>query len=141
VSAEQIRVDENEFELDHNQLILWNGAIFTGVGVETLADGTLHAETEYVDGLKQGISTIWHDNGQLAERKTHWRGQPHGREQGWDRQGRLVYEELFELGYLVSAVFFNPEDGTETRRWTIPADDRGLLSARTAYGKTAPAIE
>lgn len=133
------RVAYDDLDVDEEQRMTWGGRPFTGIAIERFPDGAPRSETAFVDGVKEGVSRIWHSNGRLADEDRFWRGSRHGKGSGWTREGKLVREELCELGILVRATFFT-EDGSILRTWDVDPNDTLLLARRRAWGEVAPPV-
>src|SRR5262245_1258548 len=127
------RVDFDELDLGDEQLSTWQGRPFTGVAFENSSEGKLRCEQEFVDGLRQGVTRQWHPNSQRAYVSHCWKDVLHGKHTGFNPDGKLVQEEIHELGILVHATYF-ADDGTVTRTYDIDPNDSLLQSFRKAYG-------
>src|SRR4051812_39596017 len=96
-----LRVPFDDLSLGEDQLMFLGEQPFTGVAYEDSPAGQTIGETEYANGLPQGLSRTWDEAGQLIEEAGHWGGARHGRARSWDLQGVLRSEETFEFGIRV----------------------------------------
>ncbi|MCA1186954.1 MULTISPECIES: toxin-antitoxin system YwqK family antitoxin [unclassified Saccharopolyspora] len=112
----EVRVDEDDIEMDPTGLVFHRGEPFTGVVVERSADGELVSTRSYFagypdgpyrewrssgrlrkdgrmrDGRSVGSHREWHANGRLAERREFDAAGNLVRHERWDRGGNLVVE-------------------------------------------------
>lgn len=70
---------------------------FTGLATRTFPDGRKTA-THFVDGKGNGLSTIWHANGQKARELTLVDDLPHGTLIEWDAQGNETARTAYDHG-------------------------------------------
>ncbi|PTL78335.1 toxin-antitoxin system YwqK family antitoxin [Vitiosangium sp. GDMCC 1.1324] len=134
------RVDFEELDIGHEQLIVWRGQPFTGVAVEFFPDGTLCSEVPHLNGVRHGLVRAWHPSGQLRKEANLWQGGLHGYLHEWDEQGRLISEERGELGIGVAEKRWD-EQGRLIKDWHISPEDNlyGILQIkRKKYGQSAP---
>lgn len=81
------RVDYDDLELD-DELALLDGTPFTGIVYSERPDGTLESESNYVDGLPDGLQQEWHPNGVLAQRAIAVRGNGSSEVHTWHANGQ-----------------------------------------------------
>ena len=73
----RVSVDELAWHAGHG-LYTHGGTPFTGVAFEIGRAGTLEWETEYRDGVKDGLQRGWHTDGSPAAEGTFRSGGLHG---------------------------------------------------------------
>ena len=75
---------------------------FTGWIKDLNENGTLGELTRFVNGLEDGVSYTWHDNGQRESLAFYSEGQYIGEWIFWDREGNETKRETFENGVRVT---------------------------------------
>jgi antitoxin component YwqK of YwqJK toxin-antitoxin module len=93
-------VDPDTLEYE-NGVFLFDGQLFTGLGVQRYPEGKKRDEVPFVNGREDGIARSWHRNGRLAGETTYVRGVKHGPRREWFDDGSLKSEELFEFDLLM----------------------------------------
>lgn len=68
-------------------------------------NGQLEAKVYFVNGEREGLYTLWHDNGTRAEVSHYDKGLLHGRQRKWNASGKLVYSMYWENGVSFESVF------------------------------------
>ncbi|WP_020408405.1 toxin-antitoxin system YwqK family antitoxin [Hahella ganghwensis] len=100
---DQERVDEELFDSD-GDLTTYKGSPFTGVGFDPFPDGEgIEYETEYKDGLPNGLARKWYSLGRLAFEVECKNGLTHGKETYWYENGNMKSESFFEYGIKTSS--------------------------------------
>jgi antitoxin component YwqK of YwqJK toxin-antitoxin module len=78
---------------------MWHeGNLFTGIAVEYWPNGKVASEMSYLDGIEDGPSVGWHDNGVPRRETNYRRGRVAGIVRKWDRNGQLSMEEEVDGG-------------------------------------------
>ena len=78
-------------------------APFTGVVVDYYKDGTLKSQTAVSEGMLQGLSEGWHENGQLQVKESFEKGVAHGLRQKWRQDGSRESEGTIQNGQFEGA--------------------------------------
>ena len=78
---------------------------FTGLVYGINKNGFL-TKTIYVKGKREGISKIYHENGQISLQATYKNDQPNGLWQWYDKNGRLTYKATYKSGKRVKKTAF-----------------------------------
>ena len=118
----RVSVDELKWHEGHG-LYTYEGAPFTGAAFEMGRTGTLEWETEYRDGLRDGLQRGWHPDGSLAAEGTFLAGTIHGTYREWHPGGQLAVEMVGEHGILL-----------RERQW----DESGRLTKEYAIAEGGP---
>ena len=89
-----------------------DGKKFSGVAQEFHKDGTtISKRYEYKDGLFEGTTREYYENGQISA-STQWKaGQRHGANMYWNEQGKEMKRQRYEHDVAVETVVL---DGAET---------------------------
>lgn len=117
-------IDGEEFEYAEQDeiLLLRNGIPFTGTGVFKFPDGRISIESEYVDGLLNGIERRWYQNGVL-KMETHLVDNiTNGECTEWYKNGELKTFGLYEQGTALSYKEWN-EAGELIENYILDQDD------------------
>ena len=77
------RVESSSLRHDDDGRMLHLGQFFNGVALERWPNGQLAAEQSYVDGIEDGWSRGWHDNGVLRFVTFFRRGRVTGLHREW----------------------------------------------------------
>ena len=64
IVQKKLRVNEDEME-DIEDITHYKGVPFTGIGIRLFENNECNSETNFKDGLKHGIQTIYHNNGKI----------------------------------------------------------------------------
>jgi antitoxin component YwqK of YwqJK toxin-antitoxin module len=111
-----MRVNIDETDINDDQYVLYNGELYTGTVFELL-HGKIHAEIDYVDGIREGMSRLYYPDGTLESEESFRDGLGHGRQRYWYPNGQLKEEMFVDMGVM-----------TSTRKW---AEDGTLLDPQT----------
>jgi antitoxin component YwqK of YwqJK toxin-antitoxin module len=108
------RVDFEEIETEYTKggspIYTWKGEPFTGIAYILDDAGKIAKETSYVDGIEDGIETMWYSNGQIETiRGIKW-NRPHGKFQYWYEDGKIKLEGVCDLGHVIERKQWN-QDG------------------------------
>lgn len=96
-----VTINDDELYLTERDLWEYQGRPFTGRAREYSPDGALIGESEYVDGMLDGVLRVWYPSGQLHEEE-HFRANSwHGVSREWYEDGKLKRETLLEHGICV----------------------------------------
>jgi antitoxin component YwqK of YwqJK toxin-antitoxin module len=122
-----MRVNEEYLNFD-DDLRIYCGQPFSGVGVETFGDGRLKSETPYLDGLPSGICREWYSNGSKKKEWTAIHGPVHGQYTEWYENGSLKVWGDYRYGTALSYKEWNPQ-GELVTEITLAADSpmHGLI--------------
>jgi antitoxin component YwqK of YwqJK toxin-antitoxin module len=83
-------------------VVLYNGNLFTGVANSFYPNGEQATEIFYVDGMRDGIETRWHDNGVKRFQGRFHKNQLIGVFEEWYSNGKKRSEALWQDGKRVS---------------------------------------
>lgn len=117
-------------------LYTYHGIPFTGVAFTVGRSGALESETEYRDGLRNGVKRAWHADGSPAAEGTFRDDGLHGTYREWHPNGRLAVEQAGEHGILLSEKKWN-EQGQLVTEYAIEeegGDWQSLQLRRKLYG-------
>ena len=81
LSAQQITVNSNGLYLDENN------NLYTGIYKEYYPKGNIKTEMSLRNGLKDGITTIYFENGKKNEIRSYKKGEMHGTWITWNELG------------------------------------------------------
>lgn len=93
-----IRVDFKQLRHDEDGRMLLGGHFFTGIAVEYWRGGAIASEMSYQDGIEDGLSRGWHDNGVRSWVTPYRKGCVAGMMQEWHRNGQLALQEEIDHG-------------------------------------------
>jgi antitoxin component YwqK of YwqJK toxin-antitoxin module len=97
-----MRISIDDTDISPQQEILYEGEPFTGTAVEYSPDGTIIAETDYRNGIRDGRDRGYYPNGQVESEEWYDFGMGHGTARAWYPNGQLKEEEEINKGRLVS---------------------------------------
>ncbi|MGJ5827532.1 toxin-antitoxin system YwqK family antitoxin [Streptomyces ossamyceticus] len=113
----RIDIDDPEADMDDEQRLLYRGRPFTGE-VEERSGGVVISLDSYVDGLQDGPSREWYQDGTLRSEATVRKGSPVGFAGEWHPNGTLASEQVFaENGLTMLQDFHWDENGQPTKTW------------------------
>jgi antitoxin component YwqK of YwqJK toxin-antitoxin module len=103
MKMQRVNIDEidTEYTTSGSPVYTCQGKPFTGIADELNIDGKLINETSYLDGMEDGIEKFWYPNGQSESVSEVKGNRPHGKFQHWYEDGKIKYEGVCELGYVV----------------------------------------
>ena len=78
----------------------WINGKINGPNISYYANGGKEEEETYVDGIKEGISRIWHENGRLHTERNFKNGKLSGTLRKWTSKGELAEESEYIDGLL-----------------------------------------
>ncbi|SFS94245.1 toxin-antitoxin system YwqK family antitoxin [Saccharopolyspora flava] len=108
----EIRVDEDDTEMDETGRVFYQDEPFTGVTVEKARDGSVVSTYSYFAGYPDGPFKEWRSNDQPREEGTMRDGRPVGILREWHPHGQLATETEFDdHGSLIRKNSWT-EDGT-----------------------------
>ncbi|MCI4667335.1 MAG: toxin-antitoxin system YwqK family antitoxin [Bacteroidia bacterium] len=81
-------------------LVFHRNEAFTGLAIDSMEDGTLVEETEYLEGKRQGTLRKWFPNGQLSYEAFYENGKLHGQVRSWWTNGNLRSLNHYQTGEL-----------------------------------------
>ncbi|MCI3932789.1 toxin-antitoxin system YwqK family antitoxin [Streptomyces sp. AN091965] len=120
--ANRIDIDDPEVDMDAGQRLLYRGVPFTG-DVEEHLGGILISLDSYTDGLQNGASREWYEDGTLRSEGTVRMGLPCGEFKEWHPNGVLATRRLFDQdGLTLREEFTWDESGQPTRSWRLGGD-------------------
>ena len=102
---------------------VYKGSAFSGIAYEVDSVGSLVCEEEFVDGVREGMSRMWHDNGVLAEETRMHRDSPHGESRQWWPNGQLRSVAEFEHSMCVRRSSWS-EAGEALEEYHIENDEK-----------------
>jgi antitoxin component YwqK of YwqJK toxin-antitoxin module len=117
------RVDVDDLRYEDNMVWDPDGTFFTGVSVETAADGSVLSEQPYQDGVKHGVYREYDARGKLVAEVPYRRGVGHGVGRWWHEGAeRLAVEKAMKYGVLLSRKEWDAV-GQLIDEWHIREDD------------------
>ncbi|UZX01722.1 hypothetical protein F8G81_03130 [Arthrobacter sp. CDRTa11] len=132
------RVEGDDLEWE-GQLQTWNDEPFTGIQVWRFPNGAIESETTYKDGLSDGLSRSWDEQGQLRAQFTCRLGAMHGNRKKWHANGQLAEDGNYEWGVRIDEKEYNGQGALISEFTLDPADPDSqygiLLKFREAYNK------
>jgi len=107
------RVDYADLEYASDGTFTLDGKKFNGIAQEFHKDGTTLSKLyEYKDGMFEGTTREYYENGQISA-STQWqKGQRHGPNLYWDKEGKETKRQLYEHDVAVETVI--PGEEAET---------------------------
>lgn len=94
---------------------------FCGIGVTFYPDGTLHTETEFIDGMDIGVKQIWYPSGQI-QRETPGIDTENGIIREWHPNGRLAFYARIFLAKILEALYWD-ETGAVIHHHLAPGEN------------------
>jgi antitoxin component YwqK of YwqJK toxin-antitoxin module len=134
---QRVNVDEIDIEYTTagSPVYTWQGKPFTGIAYELNNVGKLINETSYVDGTEDGIEKLWYPNGQIESVSEAKWNRPHGKFQHWHENGKIKYEGICELGYVMKKKEWD-KNGNLINEYNIendPDEYKNLLREREIF--------
>jgi hypothetical protein len=114
-------VPEDYLDFDENLIYTYGGELFTGIGYEE-SNGRRISEISYLNGKQDGVSRSWYSDGSLWEESSYRQNFRHGKHLGYDVEGRVRLEEVYEYGILLSRVESDAE-GEVTNVFELKPED------------------
>ena len=96
-----IRVADQELDTIDGVTYYWQEKPFTGIGYGLRPDGTLAWETNYENGIIDGLAREWHPSGQLKSEVFYCEGPNSEPDREWDENGQMRCETFREYGFRV----------------------------------------
>ena len=104
------RVSGDDLEMGDDYVWRLDGKPFTGVAEDRFPDGGLHGETEYTNGIQDGLSRTFWPDGQL--RLEYWLNYgSRVRARSWHPNGQMAEDTLVGGSFMRKRVRW-AEDGT-----------------------------
>ncbi|MBJ3808839.1 hypothetical protein JGB26_17250 [Streptomyces flavofungini] len=105
--------------MDAAQRLLYRGVPFTGEVAEYFGEKVISLDV-YVDGLQDGLSREWYEDGTLRSEGAVRRGFPCGEFKEWHANGVLASRKVFdEDGLTLREESQWDEHGRPTRNWHL----------------------
>lgn len=79
-------------------IVTYQNGIKNGVSKRWYDNGNINYETQYVNGRKQGLTKVWYKNGQLQSEATYFKGVIHGKKVTWYATGEKQKERKLRYG-------------------------------------------
>jgi len=95
-------VDSKLTDRDDSGYIYWQGKLFTGTENWYYDDDNIGTETEYVDGVPDGVMRGWYRNGKIRSEKFYIKGRIQGYVREWYESGQIKREEEIYNGIALS---------------------------------------
>jgi len=89
--SDALRISPDSLTVDGGQRYYLNDNLFTGFSCQYEGDLMIF-EIQFQNGLKNGVSRFWHNNGQPKSMLTFKNGTVSGKYKLWDKEGGLVEE-------------------------------------------------
>ncbi|WP_431781534.1 toxin-antitoxin system YwqK family antitoxin [Streptomyces chumphonensis] len=114
----RIDIDSPLVDLDVNERLFSAGELYTGEAVEYVGEQIVALDV-YVDGLLNGMSRQWFNDGSLRGEGAVVEGRPTGEHKEWHANGQLAARRMFDAtGWkLISEETWN-EEGERLTSWT-----------------------
>ena len=101
--TEVVRVESDQLEIsDDGILAHHNGKLFSGIATSHYPNGELATEISYVEGMRDGVETRWHENGIKRFEGRFHKNQLVGVFEEWYPTGKKRSEVLWQDGKRVS---------------------------------------
>ncbi|MDO6802073.1 toxin-antitoxin system YwqK family antitoxin [Wenyingzhuangia sp. 1_MG-2023] len=120
-----------------NGFMLYQGVLFTGVAKEYMKDGkTLKYLVTYSEGLKNGISKRWYDNGNKNYETQYVNGRKQGLTKIWFRSGELQSEATYFKGVVhgIETIWYSTGE-KQKERILHYGQEKGMQKAWRKNGK------
>ncbi|SFX90590.1 hypothetical protein OH786_14920 [Streptomyces atratus] len=91
----RIDIDDPDVDMDMGHRLLYRGELFTGEAAE-YQDRQMVCLDTYVDGIKNGLSQMWHPDGSLRLRGAVINGVASGEFLEWHPNGALKSRKFFD---------------------------------------------
>lgn len=114
-------VDFRSLEHDDEGRMLDREQLFTGTAVERWPAGQLATQLSFADGIQEGWTRGWHENGVMRSETFYRRGRVVGVTREWYSNGQLKLEKEIEHGICVWSKEWN-ETGDLVRDYVLPED-------------------
>ncbi|WP_261718771.1 hypothetical protein [Streptomyces sp. FZ201] len=115
----RIDIDDPEVDMTEGQLLLYRGEPFTGNVAEYLS-GNLVSLDAYTDGIPNGLSQEWYEDGTPRSEGMVRNGLPRGEFKEWHRNGVLASRQVFDAdGLTVREHCEWDEEGRPVRTWRL----------------------
>ena len=102
-AIKRYHADETDYKKDGIFLRLSSSnEPLSGIVFFNYSSGQRAYEREYIDGLLNGRSVSYHENGQKSSEGSFHRDQLHGEVMAWDAKGNLEYNRIYNKGNCVS---------------------------------------
>lgn len=95
------RMKDQELDTVDGVTYCWQGKPFTGIGYGLRPDGTLAWETNYENGVMNGLAREWYPSGQLKSEVFYCEEDNSEPDREWDKDGQLRRETFLEYGFRV----------------------------------------
>lgn len=133
----QLMVNYQELSKNSIGLMMYKGALFTGVSNKYQSDGeTLIAVYTYKNGLKHGHVKRWYNNGVLNYETSYQQGRKHGAIKIWYGNGQLQKETTYFKGVVhgIEKTWY-PDGKKLTCKNLIYGREQGMQQAWRRTGK------
>lgn len=98
-------------------LVYSQGKPFTGTAIETY-NNHLQSQTEFVNGIQQGVSQTWSESGQILIDEKLYQGVLHGMKYTWHDTGTIASKSLYDRGHCLYQISWD-EDGKVLENYQI----------------------
>ena len=116
-SVERIDIDDPDVDMDEGLRLLYKGGLYTGETEEFMGNVRVSLET-YADGVSDGPSFMWFQDGTLQSVATFRKGRQYGEAVAWHSNGVRARRLVFGgAGAPVSDESWD-ESGRITSRWS-----------------------
>ncbi|WP_299589485.1 hypothetical protein [uncultured Microbulbifer sp.] len=118
------RISEDQIDFSDEMVCLYKGKPFTGVVFDEDA-GQVIGETQYKDGMLDGITRTWFRNRQLRSESCFVENRRHGPDKEWYESGVMKSDTMYEHGIIVKKVDWDL-DGKIIKSYELMEDDPGF---------------
>lgn len=116
-SGRRVDIDDPDVDMDLGQRMLYRGVLFSGEMAEYQADALIGLDV-YVDGIRDGLSQAWYEDGSPRYEGMVRQGVPRGEFKEWHPNGVLKSRKFFDESLLsLREEFTWDEEGRLLREW------------------------
>ena len=134
-----LEIDYDDLECDENHCYLHDGRPFTGLARERSPSGGLVAEVPFLNGMKHGAATEWHEPERVRSVYNYMLNMMHGRATEYAPDGAVVLDAEHEYGICLWRRRYAP-GGAVTEDYTIQSSESALEVLAMARRTFIPAL-
>lgn len=134
-----LEIDYDDLVCDENHCYLHDGRPFTGLARELSPSGRAVAEVTFLDGMKHGATTEWHELGRVRSVFNYTLHMLHGRATEYAPDGAMVFDAEYEYGMCLWRRRYAP-GGAVTEDYTIQSSESALEVLAMARRTFIPAL-
>ena len=126
-----LKINWNDLVIDECYIYEYKSMRFTGQAYDYGLCNEVLAETQFVEGVKQGVETEWNTNGQILSTYGFYCNRPHGACVEYSPNGMILLESEYEFGVCIFEKRYKP-DGTLFSEYSIKLDHEALSDLHAA---------